>query len=172
MQELDLHSIRPDAKSNSRSVSSTKTESTGAAVHRGASQPNLGQRYYILQINDYWLYFCMILDLFSRRVIGYRVSRNASTHLVTSTFRDAYQARGNPIGLTFHSDRGAQYTSVTLTELLQNAVRNSPFPQQHGPMTTRSPKRSLLPSKRGGVPQGVHLGAKLPQKRGAICPIL
>lgn len=49
MQELDLHSIRPGAKSNSRSVSSTKTESTGAAVHRGASQPNLGQRYYILQ---------------------------------------------------------------------------------------------------------------------------
>lgn len=93
------------------------------------------------KINDYWLYFCMILDLFSRRVIGYRVSRNASTHLVTSTFRDAYQARGNPIGLTFHSDRGAQYTSATLTELLQNAVRNSPFPLQHGPMTMRSPKR-------------------------------
>lgn len=127
MQELDLHSIRPDAKSNSRSVSSTKTESTGAAVHRGASQPNLGQRYYILQINDYWLYFCMILDLFSRRVIGYRVSRNASTHLVTSTFRDAYQARGNPIGLTFHSDRGAQYTSVTLTELLQKCGAKQSF---------------------------------------------
>ena len=79
------------------------------------------------KINDYWLYFCMILDLFSRRVIGYRVSRNASTHLVTSTFRDAYQARGNPIGLTFHSDRGAQYTSATLTELLQKCGAKQSF---------------------------------------------
>ena len=33
-------------------------------------------------------------------------------------------------------------------EICKNAVRNSPFPLQHGPMTTRSPKRSLLPSKK------------------------
>ena len=50
MQELDLHSIRPDAKKAIQEASAVqKTESTGAAVHRGASQPNLGQRYYILQ---------------------------------------------------------------------------------------------------------------------------
>lgn len=50
MQELDLHSIRPDAKKTIQEASAVqKTESTGAAVHRGASQPNLGQRYYILQ---------------------------------------------------------------------------------------------------------------------------
>ena len=39
----------------------------------------------------------MILDLFSRRVIGYRVSRNASTHLVTSTFRDAYDKNSDKL---------------------------------------------------------------------------
>lgn len=50
MQELDLHSIRPGAKKAIQEASAVqKTESTGAAVHRGASQPNLGQRYYILQ---------------------------------------------------------------------------------------------------------------------------
>ena len=50
MQDLDLHSIRPDAKKAIQEASAVqKTESTGAAVHRGASQPNLGQRYYILQ---------------------------------------------------------------------------------------------------------------------------
>ena len=50
MQELDLHSIRPDAKKAIQEASAVhKTESTGAAVHCGASQPNLGQRYYILQ---------------------------------------------------------------------------------------------------------------------------
>lgn len=50
MQELDLHSIRPDAKKAIQEASTVqKAESTGAAIHRGASQPNLGKRYYILQ---------------------------------------------------------------------------------------------------------------------------
>lgn len=114
----------------------------------------------------------MILDLFSRRVIGYRVSRNASTHLVTSTFRDAYQARGNPIGLTFHSDRGAQYTSATLTELLQKCGAKQSFSATARPHDNAVAEAFFASFKRGGVPQGVHLGAKLPQKRGAICPIL
>ena len=58
------------------------------------------------KVNDYWMYLCIILDLFSRRIVDYRVSRNASTNLVTSTFRTAFRERGNPSGLTFHSDRG------------------------------------------------------------------
>lgn len=50
MQDLDLHSIRPDAKKQfKKRQQHKKTESTGAAIHRRASQPNLGQRYYILQ---------------------------------------------------------------------------------------------------------------------------
>ena len=52
-------------------------------------------------------------------VVGYRVSRKCSTHLVTSTFKDAFCSRGNPEGLTFHSDRGGQYTSDTFFDLLQ-----------------------------------------------------
>lgn len=69
------------------------------------------------KINDYWVYFCVILDLFSRKVVGYRVSRNASTNLVTSTFRSAFRERGDPSGLTFHSDRGKQYTSAAFTDV-------------------------------------------------------
>ena len=42
------------------------------------------------------MYLCIILDLFSRKIVGYRVSRNASTNLVTSTFRTAFRERGNP----------------------------------------------------------------------------
>ena len=65
------------------------------------------------------MYLCIILDLFSRRIVDYRVSRNASTNLVTSTFRAAFRERGNPADLTFHSDRGKQYTSAAFTTLLQ-----------------------------------------------------
>ena len=71
------------------------------------------------KVNDYWLYLCIILDLFSRKIVGHRVSRNASTNLVTSTFRAAFCERGNPADLTFHSDRGKQYTSAAFTTLLQ-----------------------------------------------------
>ena len=71
------------------------------------------------KVNDYWLYLCIILDLFSRKVIGYRVSRSASTNLATSTFRSAFRERSNPADLTFHSDRGKQYTSSAFTTLLQ-----------------------------------------------------
>ena len=51
--------------------------------------------------------------------LPYRVSRKSSTHLVTSTFRAAFQNRGSPQGLTFHSDRGGQYISNTFCLLLQ-----------------------------------------------------
>ncbi len=78
------------------------------------------------KVSDYWVYLCIILDLFSRKIIGYRVSRNASTNLVTTTFRNAYQERGRPENLTFHSDRGKQYTSGAFTQLLQaNGIRQS-----------------------------------------------
>ena len=67
------------------------------------------------RVNNYWVYLCIILDLYARRIVGYRVSRNASTNLVTATFRNAYQERGKPKNLTFHSDRGKQYTSAAFT---------------------------------------------------------
>ena len=79
------------------------------------------------KVNDYWMYLCIILDLFSRRIVDYRVSRNASTNLVTSTFRTAFRERGNPSGLTFHSDRGKQYTSAAFTALLQKCEVKQSF---------------------------------------------
>ena len=174
MQELDLHSIRPDAKKQFKKRQQYKKQNL-LEQQFTAERPNqiwVSDITYF-KINDYWLYFCMILDLFSRRVIGYRVSRNANTHLVTSTFRDAYQARGNPTGLTFHSDRGAQYTSATLTELLQKCGAKQSFSATARPHDNAVAEAFFASfKKRGGVPQGVHLGAKLPQKRGAICPIL
>ena len=42
-----------------------------------------------------------------------------STNLVTATFKEAFENRGRPRNLTFHSDRGSQYISKTFEELLQ-----------------------------------------------------
>ena len=56
-------------------------------------------------------YLCVVLDLYSRKVIGWEVSRKANSQLVASTLEKALKARGWPNGVLFHSDRGTQYTS-------------------------------------------------------------
>ena len=70
------------------------------------------------KVNSKYLYVCAILDLFSRKVVAYRVSSQNSTYLITSTFRQAFQNRGAPQHLTFHSDQGTQYTSKAFRKLL------------------------------------------------------
>ena len=71
------------------------------------------------KINNKYLYVCAILDLFSRKVVTYRVSPKNSTYLITSTFRQAYQNRNAPQSLMFHSDQGAKYTSKTFCKPLR-----------------------------------------------------
>ena len=120
MQELGLQSIRPDAKKQYKKQQQYKKQNLLERQFT-ADHPNqiwVSDITYF-KVNDYWVYLCVILDLFSRKIVGYRVSRNASTNLVTSTFRTAFRERGNPSSLTFHSDRGKQYTSAAFTALLQ-----------------------------------------------------
>lgn len=56
-------------------------------------------------------YLCVIIDLFSRKVIAYNISRRMDTSLVLDTFEKAYVSRKVPSGVLFHSDRGTQYTA-------------------------------------------------------------
>lgn len=127
MQELDLQSIRSDAKKQYKKRQQYAKRNLLAREFT-AEHPNqiwVSDITYF-KVNNYWVYFCMILDLYARRIVGYRVSRNASTNLVTTTFRNAYQERGKPKNLTFHSDRGKQYTSAAFTKLLQkNGIKQS-----------------------------------------------
>lgn len=66
-------------------------------------------------------------------VVGYRVSRKCSTHLVTAAFKDAFYVRGAPTELTFHSDRGGQYTSDTFLKLLQQGGVKQSFSRSGHP---------------------------------------
>ena len=65
-----------------------------------------------------WQYLCVILDLFSRKVIAWEVAAHADTDLVIRVFRRAWNQREKPQGLMFHSDRGTQYTAVAFRSLL------------------------------------------------------
>lgn len=58
------------------------------------------------------------MDLFARRVIGWSLSANADTALISSALRMAYETRGQPRDVMFHSDQGSQYTGLKYQQLL------------------------------------------------------
>jgi transposase InsO family protein len=73
-----------------------------------------------------WLYLAVIMDLYSRRVIGWELSARLNTDLVASALKRALQTRGTHTGLVLHSDRGCQYTSFDLHLIAQeHGIRQS-----------------------------------------------
>jgi putative transposase len=66
-----------------------------------------------------WLYLAVVLDLFSRRVVGWSMSRWISRHLVINALQMAVQQRLPGDGLIHHSDRGSQYTSDDFRDELE-----------------------------------------------------
>jgi len=65
-----------------------------------------------------WLYVAAVLDLFSRRVVGWSMSARMTAQLVTDALTMAIWRRGKPQALLHHSDRGSQYTSDQFQRLL------------------------------------------------------
>jgi len=61
------------------------------------------------------------MDLFSRKIIAYKVNANIDKTLVLDTFRLAYSRRNFPTGVMFHSDRGSQYTAIAFRKVLDDA---------------------------------------------------
>jgi len=59
-----------------------------------------------------WLYLCLIVDLFSRKIVGWSMKKHMETSLVLSALRMAYENRKPSACLIFHSDRGVQYASL------------------------------------------------------------
>jgi putative transposase len=69
-----------------------------------------------------WLYLAVIIDVFSRRVVGWSLADHMRVDLVLSALQSALGHRiPNPSGLVFHSDRGSQYASHDYRTALQTA---------------------------------------------------
>jgi len=66
-----------------------------------------------------WLYAAVVLDLYSRRVVGWSMQASMTTQLVADALLMALWRRGRPAALLHHSDQGSQYTSEWFQELLQ-----------------------------------------------------
>jgi transposase InsO family protein len=69
-----------------------------------------------------WLYLAIVLDLFSRKVIGWAMSPAMDTALVETALHMALLGRRPPAGLLHHSDQGSQYTSTTYRNCLTAAA--------------------------------------------------
>lgn len=65
-----------------------------------------------------WAYLAVVLDLFSRKPIGWSVSYSPNTELRGNASKMAFELRGQPIGVIFHSDQGCHYTSRKYRQLL------------------------------------------------------
>lgn len=65
-----------------------------------------------------WLYLAVVIDLFSREVVGWSLSRNIDRNLVIGALNMAILRRRPAPGLIFHSDRGSQYCSHDFRNLL------------------------------------------------------
>ena len=68
-----------------------------------------------------WLYLAVILDLYSRRVIGYAMSERIDRHLVLEALGNALRQRPGARDVVHHSDRGSQYASHDYREALDEA---------------------------------------------------
>jgi putative transposase len=68
-----------------------------------------------------WVFVAAILDLYSRRIVGWAVSQQIDTALVLMALSMALTHRQPPAGLIFHSDRGVQYASADFRRALAGA---------------------------------------------------
>ena len=79
-----------------------------------ARRPCPTQRY--IPTAEGWLYLCVIIDLYSRKVVGWSLSTRMTTEFVLQALMMALMRRRPARGLIFHSDRGSQYCSHAFGE--------------------------------------------------------
>lgn len=73
-----------------------------------------------------WLYLCVILDLYSRKVVGWSISEKNDSQLILNTLNQAVFNRNPAQGLIFHSDRGSNYCARDVRKILiLNRMRRS-----------------------------------------------
>jgi putative transposase len=72
-----------------------------------------------LKTAEGWMYLAIVMDLFSRRIVGWHIDKRMTTDLIGKAMTQAVSLRQPPKGLVFHSDRGSQYTSQCFRDLLE-----------------------------------------------------
>lgn len=69
-------------------------------------------------VGSHWAYLAVVMDLYSRKPIGWAISRSPNTALTAKALQMAYESRSKPKDVIFHSDQGCHYTSLAYRRLL------------------------------------------------------
>lgn len=73
-----------------------------------------------------WLYLAVVIDLFARKIVGWATSKHPDSELTIKALRIAFESRGKPKKLLFHSDQGSHYTSKAFRkQLWRYGIRQS-----------------------------------------------
>ena len=114
---MKVHGLRARGK--------RKFKATTNSSHNLPVSPNLLERRFAVEApnrvwagdityvwtQEGWLYLAVVIDLFSRQVVGFAMSERMTRQLVIDALRMAWFRRRPTNGLIFHSDRGSQYAS-------------------------------------------------------------
>jgi len=65
-----------------------------------------------------WAYLAVVLDLFARKPVGWALSLSPDSQLTAKALTRAYESRGRPEGIMFHSDQGCHYTSIKFRQYI------------------------------------------------------
>ncbi len=124
MHDLGLHGIVRGRKCRT-TFSDDRAERPLDRVNRQfqASRPNqlwVADFTYVATWSGF-VYVAFVVDVFARRIIGWRVARSMRTELVLDALEQALWARSGAKGVVHHSDRGSQYLSIRYSERLAEA---------------------------------------------------
>jgi putative transposase len=82
-----------------------------------ANQVWCGDVTYIW-IGTQWCYLAVVMDLYARRVVGWAISLHPDSSLTKQALTRAFESRGRPADVMFHSDQGCHYTSIEFRQTL------------------------------------------------------
>ena len=108
MREMGLSSIRTTAKQDYLKLHEPEKKKNILREHFQADRPNQiwVSDVTCFKLENRYLYICVILELFSRKVIAHKVSRKTAHSSLRLHYKMAYELRKPETGLIFHSDRG------------------------------------------------------------------
>jgi len=134
MAEMNLTSIRQDAKKNyNRSKLPRKKDILDMNFSVKAPNQVWVSDVTYFRLDNKFRFICVIIDLYSRKVVACNISKKHSTQLISSTFKMAYKNREPSEGLIFHSDRGTQYTANSFRKLLRSCSVKQSFSPSGSP---------------------------------------
>jgi transposase InsO family protein len=130
MKELGIQGISPRAFVVT-TRDNTKLENSPNLIKDEALEVTSIDQVWVSDITfiptkEGWLYLCIVLDLYSRRIVGWDMQSNMKADLVINALRMALKGRKPAPGLIFHSDCGGQYKAGRFRGLLRRyGVRQS-----------------------------------------------